>query len=168
MCLDFAQMFENACIYNEPASTLYKDALNLQRALFTKRDELMRTTGVATSAGCFSHDPVNEFGGEVEFVRANGYLTTDFVGNAVQCLVRYLFEQTMQFQDMEGRTLSESFLDLYAALEWQTDPGVRILTFSMVRERLYAGLYKRMDAFQDEMFQVFIIIMIIIYFKICT
>lgn len=155
MCLDFAQMFENACIYNEPASVIYKDALNLQRALFTKRDELLRTTGVTTSQGCFSKDPVNEFAREVEFIKTNGYITADFVGNAVQCLLQYLFEQTMQFQDMEGRTLSESFLDLYSAYELQSDPGVKILTFNMIRQRLYAGAYKRMDAFQDEMFQVF-------------
>lgn len=155
MCLDFAQMFENACIYNEPASVIYKDALNLQRALFTKRDELLRTTGVTTAQGCFSKDPVNEFAREVEFIKANGYITTDFVGSAVQCLLQYLFEQTMQFQDMEDRTLSESFLDLYSAYELQSDQGVKILTFNMIRQRLYAGAYKRMDAFQDEMFQVF-------------
>lgn len=155
MCIDFAQMFENACVYNEPASTLYKDALNLQRALFNKRDEMVQTSGLTTSEACFAKkDPVNEFQAEIDFIKTNGYVTNDFIGNAVQSLLEYLFEQCMQFQDMEGRILSESFLDLYNLFEVQKNP-VQILTFNMIRERLNARIYKRMDTFQDEMFQVF-------------
>ena len=42
LCSDFAQMFENACTYNEPDSLIYKDALTLQRALFNKRDDIYK------------------------------------------------------------------------------------------------------------------------------
>jgi protein polybromo-1 len=117
MCLDFAQMFENACTYNEPASTLYKDALNLQRALFLKRDQIYQNNAPTNSAAVFSRDPVNDFQAEIDFIKSNGVLTNDFIGNAVQSLLGYLFEQCMLFQDMEGRTLSESFLDLYAVFD---------------------------------------------------
>uniref|UniRef100_A0A5S6QKP6 Protein polybromo-1 n=1 Tax=Trichuris muris TaxID=70415 RepID=A0A5S6QKP6_TRIMR len=37
---DFSLMFNNACKYNDPDSTIYKDALTLQRIVFAKRAEL--------------------------------------------------------------------------------------------------------------------------------
>lgn len=125
----------------------------MQRALFNKRDEMSLIHNVTTSTGCFSKDPVNDFQAEVDFIRNNCYITNDFVSNAFQCLIEYLFEQTILFQDMEGRTLSESFLHLYNLYEMQNN-NASILTFNMIKKRLYARVYKRMDVFQDEMFQV--------------
>ena len=40
LCLDFAQVFKNACLYNEPGSQIYKDALRLQKVLYQKRTEI--------------------------------------------------------------------------------------------------------------------------------
>jgi len=154
MCLDFAQMFENACTYNEPVSTLYKDALNLQRALFIKRDQIYQSNMPTDSTAAFSKDPVNDFQAEINFIKTNGFITNDYIANAVQSLLEYLFEQCMLFQDMEGHTFSDSFLGLYDAFDKSQQQG-NFLTFNMVKQRLQQRFYKRVDVFQNDMFQVF-------------
>ncbi len=160
MCYDFAQMFENACIYNEPSSKIYKDALSLQQAVFMKRDEIINAdlnASSLTSSNCFnSKDPINEYQNEVEYIKRNDALTSDFVQNAVQCLFKHLFESVMSYQDLEGRTLSDSFVDLYYLYDKkkQVEPEF-ILTFELIKTRLYSGYYHRLDVFQDEIFQVF-------------
>lgn len=126
----------------------------LQRAFFNKRDEITQINLVTTSSNAFSKDPINEFHSEIDFIKTNGYLTNDFVNNAIQRILEYLFEQCMQFEDMEGRMLSESFLDLYNMVESQQADNSNILTFNLVKEKLNNRVYKRMDAFQDDMFQV--------------
>lgn len=105
MCADFALMFENACIYNEPTSTLYKDALNLQRALFSRRDEIL-----------------NELD-EEEFLMEN------YIQTQIRDLIQQLFESVMLHQDLEGRTLSETFILLY-----KIDSELK--TFNQIRQRL--------------------------------
>lgn len=160
MCYDFAQMFENACIYNEPASKIYKDALSLQQAVFTKRDQIIiseLSSSSLTSSNCFSRDPVNDFQNEIEFLKRNESLTSDFVQNAVQCLLNYLFECVITYQDLETRTLSDSFVELYNLYDKKKEEVTPeyILTFELVRQRLKKGVYKRLDVFQEDLFQVF-------------
>jgi len=154
MCTDFAQMFENACIYNEPSSTLYKDALNLQQTLFTKRNELYAAEASQfTTSHCFGKDPVNDFQAEIDLLKHSESLPLDFVPNAVQTILEYLLQSCMDHQDLEGRTLSDSFLDLYATYDdCVTAP---ILTFDMIKTRLNNRVYKRLDMFQHDLFQVF-------------
>jgi protein polybromo-1 len=142
MCVDFGQMFENACVYNEPTSTLYKDALNLQRALFLKRDEMVQHELGATSS---SYENFNE--------TLHESLPADFVSRAVHELVESLFDSCMQYQDMEGRVLSETFVDLYDLFDRMN--SANILTFDMIQKRVKERAYKRMDVFQEEMFEVF-------------
>ena len=142
MCVDFGQMFENACVYNEPTSTLYKDALNLQRALFLKRDEMVQHELSLTSS---SYENFNE--------TLHESLPVDFVSRAVHELVESLFDSCMQYQDMEGRVLSETFVDLYDLFDRMNSAS--ILTFDMIQKRVKERVYKRMDVFQEEMFEVF-------------
>lgn len=151
MCADMALMFENACIYNEPTSTLYKDALNLQRALFLRRDEILTN--------------------ESSDLNEQECLAADFVQNQVQELIETLFDCCMQHQDLEGRVLSESFLDLYNLFdlelkETNIDSIEPIKTFNLIQNRIKNRVYTRIDLFQDEIFEVFNQIRIKSYFDL--
>lgn len=84
MCADFCLMFENACVYNEPSSVLYKDALTLQRELFLKRDELLDEDEAAPDP----HLVVNS-------------------------LIRQLFDSVSNCTDSDGRRLADSLLPWY-------------------------------------------------------
>ena len=85
MCADFCLMFENACVYNEPSSVLYKDALTLQRELFLKRDELLEED---------DPPPPNPH-------------------RIVNSLIRQLFDSVSSYADSDGRLLADSFLPWY-------------------------------------------------------
>jgi hypothetical protein len=157
MCSDFAQMYENACIYNEPNSTIYKDALNLQRELFNKRDEIVQTE--INSAIDWSKFSAND----ISMLES---LPNNYILNEIHELIDNLFESCMQYQDLEGRILSESFVDLYNLYEKKLkdlrkfdEPNEMtiqpILTFELIRKKVKGRLYNRLDVFQDEMFQVF-------------
>ena len=157
MCADFAQMYENACIYNEPNSTIYKDALNLQRELFNKRDEILQSEiNAAIDWSKFSAN-------DIAMLES---LPNNYILNEIHELIDNLFESCMQYQDLEGRILSESFVDLYNLYEKKlkdfgkfddpNDTSIQpILTFDLIRKKVKNRLYNRLDVFQDEMFQVF-------------
>ena len=100
MCADFAQMFENACTYNEPTSTLYKDALMMQRALYMKRDEMYR------------HEQQSQRGDI-----SDTELPTSYVTQCVQEIIHELFRACMLYQDGEGRFYADSFLQLYVMID---------------------------------------------------
>ncbi|CAF0710230.1 unnamed protein product [Brachionus calyciflorus] len=117
-CTDFALMFENACIYNEPSSMLYKDALNLQRELFTKRNEISQEDSIAKN----------------------------YIIDQVKELIKQLFEAVIEYQDLDGRVLSESFLEFYGINE-------NLKTFNQIKNRLSS--YTRLDEFQYHLFQIF-------------
>jgi protein polybromo-1 len=136
MCYDFAQMFENACTYNEPSSTLYKDALKMQRALFIKRDEINATTT--------ANDETN-----VPLI-----LPPDFVCRCVQeDIIRALFNSCMQCQDSEGRVYADSFLQVYSMIDAaQMTTKLDLITLEYMRKRVDSNVYKRLDVFQEEMF----------------
>ena len=135
MCSDFAQMFENACTYNEPTSTIYKDALTLQKALFSKRDEIYMLENK-------NNDPEK--------------LPVKFVTNSIQEIIEQLFEACMCHRDSEGRVYSETFLQLYEIIEKSSQNDILdLVTLEYMRKRVYSRVYKRMDVFQEEMFLFF-------------
>jgi protein polybromo-1 len=170
MCAEFAQMYENACIYNEPNSTIYKDALTLQRALFLKREEIVEQerqqivaptcATIVSSLIATSSNNTAELANESNYFAHNETLPLDYISNSVHELLLCLFEACMTHQDLEGRVLSESFLDMYAMYDEQlsliknSEPEP-FITFNIIRKRLNNRAYKRLDAFQDEMFQLF-------------
>ncbi|XP_071136787.1 protein polybromo-1-like isoform X8 [Mytilus edulis] len=131
MVADFVQMFDNASKYNEPDSLIYKDALTLQRVCLEKKMELTE------EGSC-----------EIPDVR-----------HIIQELTTNLFTSTYNYQDEEGRCLSDSFSELP-----ERDPEEDLetskltekpLSFDQIKRNIDRGRYRRMDKFQEDMFQVF-------------
>lgn len=121
---DFALMFENACTYNEPDSQIYKDALALQQICMQTKQKL----------------------------RDLDNLIPD-VQSAVQEILLSLFTGVYTLEDEEGRCLSDSLAELpeYDEIE---ENKVRAISLDLIKRRLDKGLYKRLDAFQEDLFQV--------------
>ncbi|XP_075893553.1 polybromo 1, like isoform X2 [Nelusetta ayraudi] len=121
---DFALMFNNACIYNEPESLIYRDALMLHRVLLETRKR--------------------QEGGED--------LQPPAVGPLVRELVRNLYMSMLGHQDEEGRCYSDSLAEIPAV-----DPGAPErppLNFDIIRANVERGRYRRLDVFQEHIFEV--------------
>ncbi|XP_043979164.1 protein polybromo-1-like isoform X5 [Gambusia affinis] len=121
---DLVLMFNNACTYNEPESLIYRDALLLHKVLLETRRELE--------------------GGEDNHVPD--------VPRLIQELIRSLFVSVLGHQDDEGRCYSDSLAEIPAADP--TNPEKPALNFDIVRKNVERGRYKRLDVFQDHMFEV--------------
>ncbi|XP_020484660.1 polybromo 1, like isoform X2 [Labrus bergylta] len=121
---DFALMFNNACMYNEPESLIYRDALVLHRVLLETRKQ--------------------QEGGEDSGPPA--------VGTLVRELIRNLFVSVLGHQDEEGRCYSDSLAEIPAV-----DPAAPEkppLNFDVIRMNVDRGRYRRLDVFQEHMFEV--------------
>ncbi|XP_075431143.1 protein polybromo-1 isoform X21 [Ascaphus truei] len=124
MCEDFVIMFNNACTYNEPESLIYKDALVLHKVLLETRRDIEGDED--------SHVP-------------NVILL-------IQELIHNLFVSMMSHQDEEGRCYSDSLAEIPAV-----DPKFpkRLpLTFDIIRKNVENNRYRRLDLFQEHMFEV--------------
>lgn len=130
---DFMLMFENACKYNEPDSQIYKDALVLQQVCIQTKQALR-----------------------------DGDETVPDVPQAVQELLMFLFTAFYNHQDEEGRCFSDSLAELPEHDEIAAAPGadpaltggrVRAISLDLIKRRLDKALYKRVDSFQDDVFQ---------------
>ncbi|XP_073500536.1 protein polybromo-1 isoform X3 [Phyllobates terribilis] len=124
MCEDFVIMFNNACTYNEPESLIYKDALVLHKVLLETRRDIEGDED--------SHVPN--------------------VTLLIQELIHNLFVSMMSHQDDEGRCYSDSLAEI---------PGVDPkfpkrppLTFEIIRKNVENNRYRRLDLFQEHMFDV--------------
>ncbi|CAF1185958.1 unnamed protein product [Rotaria magnacalcarata] len=80
---DLQLMFDNACLYNEPGSTIYRDALLLQQVLINERKKL-----------------------------TNAEFNVNNVQNLVQDLIWNLFIQTFNAEDFKGRFYTDSFTEI--------------------------------------------------------
>ncbi|KAI3370004.1 hypothetical protein L3Q82_024808, partial [Scortum barcoo] len=121
---DFALMFNNACMYNEPESLIYRDALVLHRVLLETRKQ--------------------QEGGEDSGPPA--------VGPLVRELIRNLFVSVLGHQDEEGRCYSDSLAEIPAVDP--TAPEKPPLNFDVIRMNVERGRYRRLDVFQEHMFEV--------------
>uniref|UniRef100_A0A3Q1F899 Protein polybromo-1 n=1 Tax=Acanthochromis polyacanthus TaxID=80966 RepID=A0A3Q1F899_9TELE len=121
---DLVLMFNNACTYNEPESLIYRDALLLHRVLLETRRDL--------EGGEDAHVPD--------------------VPRLIQELIRSLFVSVLGHQDDEGRCYSDSLAEIPAVDP--TNPEKPPLNFEIVRKNVDRGRYKRLDVFQDHMFEV--------------
>ncbi|XP_034553567.1 protein polybromo-1 isoform X9 [Notolabrus celidotus] len=121
---DFVLMFNNACTYNEPESLIYRDALVLHRVLLETRRDL--------EGGDDTHVPD--------------------VPRLIQELIRSLFVSVLGHQDDEGRCYSDSLAEI-PALD-PANPEKPGLNFEIIRTNVDRGRYKRLDVFQDHMFEV--------------
>ncbi|KAL4655959.1 protein polybromo-1-like [Arapaima gigas] len=121
---DFVLMFNNACTYNEPESLIYKDALVLHKVLLEARRDL--------EGGEDAHVPN--------------------VANLIQELIHNLFVSVLNHQDEEGRCYSDSLAEIPAR-----DPGGPSkppLNFEIIRSNVDNRRYRRLDVFQEHMFEV--------------
>uniref|UniRef100_A0A3B4B2Y4 Protein polybromo-1 n=1 Tax=Periophthalmus magnuspinnatus TaxID=409849 RepID=A0A3B4B2Y4_9GOBI len=121
---DFALMFNNACMYNEPESLIYRDALVLHRVLLETRKQ---------QEGAEDTGPPS-------------------VGAQVRELIRNLFVSVMGHQDEEGRCYSDSLAEI-PAVDPAT-PEKPPLNLEVIRMNVDRGRYRRLDVFQDQMFEV--------------
>ncbi|XP_041944368.1 protein polybromo-1 isoform X5 [Alosa sapidissima] len=121
---DLVLMFNNACTYNEPESLIYKDALVLHKVLLETRRDL--------EGGDDAHVPD--------------------VARLIQDLIRSLFVSVLGHQDDEGRCYSDSLAEIPAADPANADRPP--LNFEIIRANVDKGSYKRLDVFQDHMFEV--------------
>lgn len=121
---DLVLMFNNACTYNEPESLIYKDALVLHKVLLETRRDL--------EGGDDSNVPD--------------------VPRIIQDLIRSLFFSVLGHQDDEGRCYSDSLAEV--AAEDPANPDRPRLNFEIIRANVEKGRYKRLDVFQDHMFEV--------------
>lgn len=121
---DLVLMFNNACTYNEPESLIYHDALVLHRVLLETRRDL--------EGGDDAHLPD--------------------VPRLIQELIRSLFVSVLGHQDDEGRCYSDSLAEIPA--DDPANPDRPRLNFEIVRSNVDRGHYKRLDVFQDHMFEV--------------
>uniref|UniRef100_A0AAX7T1V2 Protein polybromo-1 n=1 Tax=Astatotilapia calliptera TaxID=8154 RepID=A0AAX7T1V2_ASTCA len=121
---DFALMFNNACIYNEPESLIYRDALVLHRVLLETRKQ---------------QEGGEEFGPPA-------------VGLLVRELIRNLFVSVMGHQDEEGRCYSDSLAEIPAVDP--AAPEKPPLNFDVIRMNVERGRYRRLDVFQEHTFEV--------------
>ncbi|XP_053723226.1 protein polybromo-1 isoform X1 [Synchiropus splendidus] len=121
---DFVLMFNNACTYNEPESLIYRDALVLHRVLLETKHDL--------EGGDDAHVPD--------------------VPRLIQDLIRSLFVSVLGHQDDEGRCYSDSLAEIPAMDP--ANPEKPLLNFEIIRNNVEQGLYKRLDVFQDHMFEV--------------
>uniref|UniRef100_A0A8C4NVN0 Protein polybromo-1 n=1 Tax=Dicentrarchus labrax TaxID=13489 RepID=A0A8C4NVN0_DICLA len=121
---DFALMFNNACMYNEPESLIYRDALVLHRVLLETRKQQEGAEDTGPPA----------------------------VGSLVRELIRNLFVSVLGHQDEEGRCYSDSLAEIPAV-----DPAApekSPLNFDVIRMNVDRGRYRRLDVFQEHMFEV--------------
>nr|XP_046166009.1 protein polybromo-1-like isoform X2 [Oncorhynchus gorbuscha] len=123
---DFAVMFNNACTYNEPESLIYRDALLLHRVLLDTR--------------------------RLQEVGEEGGGSPPAVGPVVMELIRNLFVSVLAHQDEEGRCYSDSLAEIPA--QDPTSPENPPLNFDVIRANIDRGRYRRLDVFQEHMFNV--------------
>uniref|UniRef100_E9Q7L2 Protein polybromo-1 n=1 Tax=Mus musculus TaxID=10090 RepID=E9Q7L2_MOUSE len=124
MVEDFVMMFNNACTYNEPESLIYKDALVLHKVLLETRRDLEGDED--------SHVPN--------------------VTLLIQELIHNLFVSVMSHQDDEGRCYSDSLAEIPAVDP--NSPNKPPLTFDIIRKNVESNRYRRLDLFQEHMFEV--------------
>ena len=122
---DIARMCDNACRYNEPDSQIYKDALTLHQVALQTKVQLCEDEG------------------NVPDVKA-----------AVQELLTSLFAAVYNHQDEEGRCYTDSLAELPEHDEVD-GKKVRGISLDLIKRRLDKGLYRRLDAFQEDMFLCF-------------
>ncbi|KAM7170448.1 protein polybromo-1 isoform 3-T9 [Macrochelys suwanniensis] len=124
MVEDFVMMFNNACTYNEPESLIYKDALVLHKVLLETRRDIEGDED--------SHVPN--------------------VTLLIQELIHNLFVSVMSHQDDEGRCYSDSLAEIPAVDP--NFPNKPPLTFDIIRKNVENNRYRRLDLFQEQMFEM--------------
>lgn len=127
MLSDYVLMFDNACKYNESESQIYKDALTLQRVALQAKMEL-----------------TEDEDGTVPDVRP-----------LVQELLVTMYNEVFYHHDEEGRCYVDSLAELTEFSDGQDAAKVKTLSLEIIKKTLDKGKYRRLDQFQDDIFDVF-------------
>ncbi|OQV22753.1 Protein polybromo-1 [Hypsibius exemplaris] len=129
---DFGQMFENAAAFNEPTSAIYRDALVLLYAVMEKSSAMPLA---------FTEIPN--------------------VQQKVQEIIRALMDSVINLVKPDGRNVSETIAecawnDSDSESEASNSHGSArtALTLESIKANVYAGRYRRLDRFQDDMFEL--------------
>nr|CAB3264682.1 protein polybromo-1 [Phallusia mammillata] len=143
MLLDMLLMFENGCTYNEPGSVIYKDALILQKVALETFYKLEKPETLTPPA-----EMVNEIMTNL-FVSVMGH--QDESGRC--------YSESLSGQQNEGEVKplpgQESDGDHQTLQTVQVNEGTEKLTLEVIRKNLRNRRYKRLDVFQEHMFEVF-------------
>lgn len=124
LTVDFLLMFKNACTYNETDSQIYKDAVKLQEVCLETKRNL----------------------------KADENIVPD-VQAVVQDMLNSLYNALLRHEDDDGRSYSESMAEV-SEHDIKDGRKARAVTMEIIKRRLDKGLYKRLDAFQDDLFFV--------------
>ncbi|KAJ1355467.1 Protein polybromo-1 [Parelaphostrongylus tenuis] len=124
---DLSLMLENACRYNEPESTIYKDAVTLQRLVLEKK---------------------REFGAAEDCIpRVQFEIRTMFTN---------IFVAVFSKKDSDGRCRCDSFAELPELLKARCiSPDEWPFSFDQIKRNIDKGRYRRLDRFQKDFFDLF-------------
>uniref|UniRef100_F1KQ15 Protein polybromo-1 n=1 Tax=Ascaris suum TaxID=6253 RepID=F1KQ15_ASCSU len=127
LCSDFILMFDNACRYNEPESTIYKDALSLQKVVLQKKRELCKGNSSVVN-----------------------------VQSEIRTLLTSLLIAVNNHQDRDGRCYSDSLAEVPSLLRKKgIKPNDFPFSLDEMRKNIDKGRYRRLDRFQDDLFALF-------------
>ncbi|RWS21651.1 Protein polybromo-1-like protein, partial [Leptotrombidium deliense] len=138
---DLVLMFDNACKYNEPDSQIYKSALSLQHVALQTKLELTDTRGVPD-------------------VKA---IVQDMLTNLFISVYNHQVAQSLYYHDLilfirkdeEGRCYSDSLNELFEDIKPGDSESSVSLSLDTIKRNLDKGRYRRLDRFQQDMFEVF-------------
>ncbi|XP_063701796.1 protein polybromo-1-like isoform X2 [Culicoides brevitarsis] len=120
---DFLMMFKNACTYNESDSQIFKDACKLQEVCL----EIKKS------------------------INADEESVPDVQG-VVQDMLQMLYTSLVRHEDDDGRSYSESLAEVPEYDVSIDGRKVRGINLEIIKRRLEKGLYKRLDIFQEDLF----------------
>jgi len=138
---DLDLVFNNAKLYNEDTSLLYKDAVTLQSYMKERKRDLQRL------------DPVNvksvkteENTAATQKKRSRG---TDIDPKTLKKRLKQLFSAIKNFQDDEGRTLSDIFLELPSEEEYPEYYKVitQPIDMNTIEDNINSAKYSSEEAF---------------------
>nr|CDJ80411.1 Bromodomain and Bromo adjacent region and High mobility group and Zinc finger domain containing protein [Haemonchus contortus] len=124
---DLSLMLENACKYNEPESTIYKDAVALQRLVLEKKREL------GAAEDCMPR-----------------------VQMEIRTMFTNIFVAVFSQKDADGRCRCDSFAELPDLLKARGFPRDEWpFSLDQIKRNIDKGRYRRLDRFQKDFFDLF-------------
>ncbi|KAK0426173.1 hypothetical protein QR680_009571 [Steinernema hermaphroditum] len=124
---DFRLLFENACKFNEPDSTIYKEAFHMQRVLNVTITDMIQQSNAVGS-----------------------------VQMEVKMILMDLLEAICSHTDVEGKCYGDALVDIHEVFA-QKGLKRSTFPFSLdeLKTHIEKGRYRRLDKFQDDLFNLF-------------
>ncbi|ESO11119.1 hypothetical protein HELRODRAFT_194900 [Helobdella robusta] len=125
---DMYLMFNNACVYNEPNSQIFKDAIQLQKVCMDFRVTL-------------NNEAYNE-------------LVSNSVQQLTQQLLLQIFQETVNFTDGEGRYYSDSIYEYSVDDDDDDNEEKKLFSLESIQLKLENGQITRLDCLQECLFKL--------------